>query len=88
VGRQLGRTAGTTDPVPVLEAHGFEPRSEHGAVRLGNCPFHNLARKHTDLVCGMNLHLLEGLLEGLGCATYTATLAPSPGRCCVVLEPV
>ena len=88
VGRQMGRTAGTGDPVPVLEAHGFEPRSEQGAVRLGNCPFHNLARRHTDLVCGMNLHLLQGLLEGLGCSAYTATLAPSPDNCCVVLEPV
>jgi predicted ArsR family transcriptional regulator len=88
VGRQMGRTAGTGDPVPVLEAHGFEPRTEQGAVRLGNCPFHNLARQHTDLVCGMNLHLLQGLLEGLGCAAYTATLAPSPDNCCVVLEPV
>ena len=84
----MGRTAGTGDPVPVLEAHGFEPRSEQGAVRLGNCPFHNLARQHTDLVCGMNLHLLQGLLEGLGCSAYTATLAPSPDNCCVVLEPV
>ncbi len=88
VGRQMGRAAGTGDPVPVLEAHGFEPRSEQGAVRLGNCPFHNLARQHTDLVCGMNLHLLQGLLEGLGCSAYTATLAPSPDNCCVVLEPV
>ena len=87
-GRQMGRMAGTGDPVPVLEAHGFEPRSEQGAVRLGNCPFHNLARQHTDLVCGMNLHLLQGLLEGLGCSAYTATLAPSPDNCCVVLEPV
>jgi predicted ArsR family transcriptional regulator len=73
--------------VPVLEADGFEPRSEQGAVRLGDCPFHHLARQHTDLVCGMNLHLLQGLLEGLG-AAYTATLAPSPDHCCVVLEPV
>jgi hypothetical protein len=35
----------------------------------------------------MNLHLLEGLLDGLGCTTYAATLAPSPDHCCVVLEP-
>jgi len=87
VGRQMGQTAETSDPVPVLEAHGFEPRTEEGAVRLGNCPFHNLAQQHTALVCGMNLHLLEGLLDGLACAAYTATLAPSPDNCCVVLEP-
>jgi predicted ArsR family transcriptional regulator len=87
MGRELGRTAGQGDPLPVLEAHGFEPRTESGAVRLGNCPFHNLAQQHNELVCGMNLHLLEGLLDGLACSDFTATLAPSPGNCCVVLEP-
>lgn len=88
VGRRLGREAADPDPVPVLEDHGFQPRTEDGGVvRLGNCPFHNLARQHTELVCGMNQQLLEGLLEGLGCSAYTATLAPSPDNCCVVLEP-
>ena len=87
VGARLGREAGTSDPVPALEAQGFEPRSEQRAIRLGSCPFHNLARQHTDLVCGMNLHLLDGLLEGLGCTAYTARLAPRPDSCCVVLEP-
>ncbi|MEJ7795919.1 MAG: hypothetical protein WKF50_10225 [Nocardioides sp.] len=87
VGRQMGQAAGAGDPVPVLESHGFEPRAEDGVVTLGNCPFRNLARQHTELVCGMNLHLLEGLLEGLECCVYTAALAPSPDNCCVMLEP-
>jgi predicted ArsR family transcriptional regulator len=82
----MGQAADTQDPVPVLDRYGFEPRTEKGAVTLGNCPFHNLAQQHTELVCGMNLHLLEGLLDGLPCPNYTATLAPSPGNCCVVLE--
>lgn len=86
VGRQMGQGDEWSDPVPVLERNGFEPRNESGVVRLGNCPFHNLARQHTDLVCGMNLNLLEGLLEGLGCRAYTARLAPNPDNCCVVLE--
>lgn len=86
VGRQLGQTADCSDPMPVLATHGFEPRNEEGVVKLGNCPFHNLAQQHTDLVCGMNLHLLEGLLGGLECPAYTARLAPSPDNCCVVLE--
>ncbi len=87
VGRRLGQAAPSGDPVPVLEAEGFEPRTEEGTVRLGNCPFHNLARQHTELVCGMNLDLLEGLLEGLDCASYAARLVPGPDDCCVVLEP-
>ncbi len=85
-GRRMGREASTDDPLVVLEANGFEPRVEQGGVRLGNCPFHNLARQHTELVCGMNLNLLEGLLDGLGGSAYTARLAPSPDNCCVVLE--
>ena len=86
-GREMGQAAAAGDPLPVLAAHGFEPRTDGGAVKLGNCPFHNLARQHTELVCAMNVHLLTGLLDGLGCVAYTATLSPSPGNCCVVLEP-
>jgi predicted ArsR family transcriptional regulator len=87
VGRRLARSAGSTDVVAVLEAEGFEPRLEDGTVHLGNCPFHSLARRHTELVCGMNLHLVGGLLEELAESGYTARLRPSPGNCCVVLEP-
>lgn len=75
------------DPViRVLEAHGFEPRDEGGVVVLANCPFHALAREHTALVCGMNLELLAGLVEGAPGAGLTARLAPSAGLCCVRLE--
>jgi predicted ArsR family transcriptional regulator len=54
---------------------------------LGNCPFHHLAQGHTDLICGMNLHLVRGLLAGLPSASYAARLEPTPGNCCVVLDP-
>src|SRR3712207_9216694 len=72
----------------VLEAHGFEPREEDGRISLVNCPFHVLAQDHTELVCGMNLRLLDGVLDAVDEAGLAARLAPSPGRCCVVLEPV
>ncbi|MGW0710552.1 helix-turn-helix transcriptional regulator [Streptomyces sp. NPDC002643] len=71
----------------LLERQGFEPRHDGGAIVLGNCPFHALAREHTQTVCGMNLHLLRGVLEGLDEAGFQACLAPEPGRCCVRLEP-
>ena len=35
-------------------------------IRLRNCPFHQLAEQHRDVVCGMNLALIEGLVAGLG----------------------
>ncbi|MGY1741074.1 MULTISPECIES: helix-turn-helix transcriptional regulator [unclassified Blastococcus] len=70
----------------VLEEHGFEPRDEDGGIALANCPFHDLAREHTGLVCGMNLALLAGLLEGSPAAGLVARPAAGPGRCCVHLE--
>ncbi|MBH5333352.1 helix-turn-helix domain-containing protein [Streptomyces pactum] len=71
----------------VLEANGFEPRRDGDAIVLGNCPFHALAREHTRTVCGMNLHLLRGVLDGLAESDLQACLAPGPGHCCVRLEP-
>ncbi|MEU6863840.1 helix-turn-helix domain-containing protein [Streptomyces sp. NPDC046876] len=88
-GTQLGRQS-TAGIVEVLERGGFEPRpegeGEGEAIVLANCPFHALAREHTRTVCGMNLHLLGGLLRGLGEDRFEARLAPEPGRCCVRLE--
>jgi predicted ArsR family transcriptional regulator len=79
---------GDTGVSGLLERYGFEPRPDGDAIVLGNCPFHALAREHTQTVCGMNLHLLRGVLEGLDDSGLHASLAPSPGRCCVRLEPV
>ncbi|MDN0197913.1 helix-turn-helix domain-containing protein [Streptomyces sp. S.PNR 29] len=86
LGRQLGgNDAG--DVFQLLERCGYEPRREESAVVLVNCPFHALAREHTRTVCGMNLHLLRGVLEGLDDTGLAARLAPGPGQCCVRLEP-
>ncbi len=69
-----------------LRRHGFEPwRAADGAVRLRNCPFHQLAAEHRDLVCGMNLALIDGLIEGVGASDLHPELDPEPGRCCVVI---
>jgi predicted ArsR family transcriptional regulator len=86
LGSQLGGRGGA-DLVDLLERHGFEPRREDEAILLANCPFHALAREHTQTVCGMNLHLLRGVLRGLGERGFEACLAPHSGRCCVILRP-
>jgi predicted ArsR family transcriptional regulator len=94
-GRELGERARAVDTeaagrdvvLRVLEEQGFEPRSEDGAVTLANCPFHALARAHTDLVCGMNLRLLGGVVDGVTSSGLVADLHPVPGRCCVRLGP-
>jgi predicted ArsR family transcriptional regulator len=72
----------------VLTAQGYEPRVQDGVVVLANCPFHALARDHTDLVCGMNLHLITAVLDELGHPDVCATLDPAPPRCCVRLTRV
>ncbi|MGP3683218.1 hypothetical protein ACTVZO_00615 [Streptomyces sp. IBSNAI002] len=83
----MGRQAGSYGLVGVLERLGYEPRAEGGATVLVNCPFDALAREHTDTVCGMNLHLLSGILAGLGKDPARARLEPGagPGRCCVLI---
>jgi predicted ArsR family transcriptional regulator len=69
----------------VLGRHGYEPRvdDDDTELELANCPFDRLAREHTQLVCGMNLSLVEGCIDALGCEGATARLDPAPDRCCV-----
>lgn len=70
-----------------LRAQGFEPwQDEDGTVRLRNCPFHQLATRHRDLVCGMNLALINGLVAGLDAAGMRPELDPGPGHCCVIID--
>lgn len=70
----------------VLGESGYEPRIDDTSVTLVNCPFHGLAQEYTDLVCGMNLDLMAGLVEGLDDPTLEALLEPTPGLCCVRLR--
>ncbi len=68
----------------VLERHGYEPHLRDREVVLRNCPFHVLAEQHRTLVCGMNLELLSGIIEGVGGGDLVSVrLAPEPGSCCV-----
>jgi predicted ArsR family transcriptional regulator len=71
--------------VDVLARHGYEPEvGRRKEIALANCPFHRLAEEHRELVCGMNLDFLSGLLDGVGPTDrLTARLEPSPGYCCV-----
>ncbi|GAA2788857.1 helix-turn-helix transcriptional regulator [Kribbella solani] len=81
-GETIGRTAGKQSVEQVLAAHGFEPRAEADGIVLANCPFRRLAKEHPQLVCGMNLHLIAGLLTSLD-TPLQAELAPTAGHCCV-----
>src|SRR5579862_1838435 len=81
LGAELGslfRAAGGDDLETMLARQGYEPgRDDAGTIRLRNCPFHQLAEAHREIVCGMNL----GLIEGLAVPEARPALDPSPGHC-------
>ncbi|HVF05989.1 MAG TPA: helix-turn-helix domain-containing protein [Frankiaceae bacterium] len=82
-----GRAGALRAAVAALRDLGYEPREQGGEVILDNCPFHALAERHRELVCGLNLHLLTGVADGLGAGDrLAAALRPEPGACCVRLS--
>ena len=82
-GRQMA--AGAAGLADMLASLGYEPRDAGpGETQLANCPFHELAVRHRELVCTLNLHLLRAALAELG-APAQARLDPADGRCCVTI---
>ena len=87
LGTEVAAPARTTALEQALRERGYEPfHDEDGVIRLRNCPFHRLAAEHRDLVCGMNLSFLGGLLDGLDRDDVEVSLEPAPGRCCVAVR--
>ncbi|GIF51788.1 putative ArsR family transcriptional regulator [Asanoa ferruginea] len=84
---RLGPERSLTLTEALLERRGFEPvRTAPTEIRLLNCPFHALASRSPELVCGINHAYLGGLLAGLETNGVDAALAPRPGHCCVELR--
>ncbi len=84
-GRQLA--AGCGDLAHLLASAGYQPRTGgDGVTQLANCPFHELVVRHPQLVCALNLHLLQAALAELG-RPEQARLDPALGRCCVTIVP-
>ncbi len=85
LGASLG--AGSTALEDALERCGYAPADDgDGGLTLENCPFHALATRHTPLVCGANLALVQGAVDGTGDDRMPA-LEPAAGRCCVAIHP-
>jgi predicted ArsR family transcriptional regulator len=85
-GAEAERQGAVRDVESLLTQQGYEPcRGGDGVIRLRNCPFHQLAERHRETVCGMNLALVEGLLAGLGADGLRPVLDPRPGHCCVAI---
>jgi predicted ArsR family transcriptional regulator len=86
-GRALGASEGSLDAV--LESTGYEPVDDDaGGLLLSNCPFHRLARSHTQTICGANVALLQGAAEGAGECDRRVDFEPrTDGYCCVRVVP-
>lgn len=74
------------DLLTTLRARGYDPEVVDGEIDLHNCPFHHLAQRHVDLVCGLNHALLRGVLAARGDDPEGARLTPRPGHCCVTIR--
>jgi len=98
LGERIGEDAATQAGAPpdhggslatlddALAATGFEPERTARDVRFRNCPFHALTEEHRELVCGMNLALIEGVVDGMDVAGAKPVLDPVPGMCCVCVR--
>lgn len=81
-GRAMGAQAGTLEKV--LEDNGYEPYPDAvGDTAMGNCPFHRLAQRHSEIVCALNIELLRGAADGSGDTEHSILHEPGTGRCCV-----
>lgn len=69
-----------------LDGLGYEVRRGGDTLSLANCPFRALAEEDTELICGMNLDLLSGFVEGFAAPGVSVSLEPAPGHCCVALR--
>lgn len=87
LGADLADRAGGRELLQLLEELGYQPYRDGDTLRLRNCPFHRLARAHTELVCGVNLAMMTGVIARMDASDVHATLDPAPGRCCVAFRP-
>ena len=84
-GRQLGAAAGSFEDV--LVDVGYHPTQDGADLALNNCPFHQLAETHRDLVCAASHALLCGAAEAAGEDPARVVLQPTAGNCCVRILP-
>ena len=78
--------------VTALAEMGFAPEEERDddrfVIRLHDCPFRDLARSRTDVVCSVHLGMLRGMTEELGESMRVDDLSPfvAPSVCVASLS--
>jgi predicted ArsR family transcriptional regulator len=85
-GSRAGKSRRREAVASVLTDAGYLPAIRDEELRLLNCPFHELAQRHRDVTCNMNLAMLRGVLAGAGLPESEARLDPQPGLCCVAMD--
>jgi predicted ArsR family transcriptional regulator len=62
---------------------GFAPERDADRIVLHDCPYRDLADEHPDVICGLHLGLLRGVLDANGVSGDDAWLDPfvTPTRC-------
>ena len=70
----------------VLRDAGYAPVDAEDEIRLLNCPFDAVAQHHREVMCGTNLALIGGVLEGARVSRSSAQLDFRPGLCCVAIR--
>ena len=89
-----GREIECADPrevvVEILEELRFAPEADGGQVRLTRCPLLDVARSNPDVVCGVHLGIVRGVLEQLGADPGGTRLLPfvESGACLLSLQNV
>lgn len=98
------RTASGTNPVVgahearqevvgLLDDLGFDPvvdGADPSRVRLTRCPLLEAAHRQSEVVCGVHLGIVRGVLGEYGAEADGTTLQPfaEPGACLLVVPPV
>jgi predicted ArsR family transcriptional regulator len=72
--------------VEVLRQQGYEPKRTGPDIELLNCPFFAVAHEHRDLVCPMNLAMLDAFAGDLRVSGLTARQVSHDNRCCVAFK--
>lgn len=83
--RRTGREIGAAGLEAALAGTGYEPVIENGETRFRNCPFHVLRDRDRETTCGLNVALVEGMIESSR-SDLVAVFAPEDGYCCVRLR--
>jgi predicted ArsR family transcriptional regulator len=75
--------------VALLDHEGFSPERDGSAIRMGRCPFRDLAETHGHVVCPIHRGLVSGALAELGSTLTVGSLEPfaEPNVCVARLEP-